>query len=102
MIKPALCFTLTDEKSIAVESMNLLAQDRSIYRELFATADAEQKSFLTKKEAMLFFSKTGIPGAFLEEVDILYMLFILVRCSYKTPRDLANSRPRTERLHYRV
>ncbi|KAL7310369.1 hypothetical protein PS15m_009880 [Mucor circinelloides] len=50
------------------ESVNLSAQNRSIYRELFVTADVERKSFLTKKEAMSFFSKTGIPGAFLEEI----------------------------------
>lgn len=55
--------------------MNLSAQDRSIYRELFVTADVERKSFLTKKDAMSFFSKTGIPGAFLEEVDIYYTFF---------------------------
>lgn len=55
--------------------MNLSAQDRSIYQELFVTADVERKNFLTKKEAMSFFSKTGIPAAFLEEVDIYYIFF---------------------------
>lgn len=53
-----------------LEMTSLSVQDRSAYRELFLIADVEKKSFLIKREAMSFFSKTGIPGAFLEEVTI--------------------------------
>ncbi|CEP08584.1 hypothetical protein [Parasitella parasitica] len=53
---------------LKVEFLGLSAQDRSVYRELFSIADTEKKSFLMKKEAMAFFSNTGIPRAFLEEI----------------------------------
>jgi hypothetical protein len=49
---------------------SLPVQDRPVYRELFSIADVEKKRFLIKRETMSFFSKTGIPGAFLEEVTI--------------------------------
>ena len=47
---------------------SLPVQDRLVYRELFSIADVEKKRFLIKRETMSFFSKTGIPGAFLEEI----------------------------------
>ncbi|KAI8641640.1 hypothetical protein BD408DRAFT_444211 [Parasitella parasitica] len=49
----------------------LHAQDRSIYRKLFSIADVEKKSFLMKKEAILFFSNTGVPETFLEAIWIM-------------------------------
>ncbi|KAI9357740.1 hypothetical protein BD770DRAFT_443465 [Pilaira anomala] len=46
----------------------LSAQEKYAYREYFKLADVEQKAFLGKNEAISFFSKTGIPSAFLEEI----------------------------------
>ncbi|KAG2237216.1 hypothetical protein INT48_006620 [Thamnidium elegans] len=46
----------------------LNAQEKYTYKEFFKIADVDQKSFLAKNEAMTFFSKTGIPSAFLEEI----------------------------------
>ena len=63
--------TCTFHLLIHTKEIALPLHERSFYKQLFQRVDNCSRSFVTKAEAMTFFSDSGIPVSFLEEVHYL-------------------------------